>query len=107
MVSLITLHLLALERYSTMYLYHKFENRNQNRHLFFLFFFPFFLHVLFIVLGCCLAQPSFYTSPYLPAQFLLAEAVPGSEEDQPCTSCSPIYMSIPGLYAVQDGGTTN
>lgn len=37
----------------------------------------------------------------------LAEAVPGSEEDQPCISCSPIYMSIPGLYAVRDGGTTN
>lgn len=37
----------------------------------------------------------------------LAEAVPEREEDQPCISCSPIYMSIPGLYAVQDGGTTN
>lgn len=46
---------------------------------------------------------SYYTSYYLPAQSIsLAEAVPGNEEDCPCTSCNPSFaISIyKGCYAV-------
>lgn len=36
-----------------------------------------------------------YTSYYLPAQpIYLAEAVPGNEEDRPCTSCNPIIRNL-------------
>lgn len=65
-----------------------------------------FYHYLLSTL-CCLAKREALHLTISARPVFLAEAVPGSEEDQPCISCSPIYMSIPGLYAVRDGGTTN
>lgn len=61
--------------------------------------------IVYLLLLACKSEALHLTISARPV--FLAEAVPGSEEDQPCISCSPIYMSIPGLYAVRDGGTTN
>lgn len=41
------------------------------------------------------------TLAYLPAQPTMTEAVPGSEEDHPCISYSPLLFAILlGLYAM-------
>lgn len=60
--------------------------------------------VVMMSLGLCF--PFYYPShlAYLPAQPFLAEAVPGSEEDQPCTSYRSYFSQPFGLCAVQDGG---
>lgn len=41
------------------------------------------------------------TSAYLPVQFILAETVPGTEGDYPCTSAGPSFAKLSkGLFGV-------
>lgn len=53
---------------------------------------PWSLWLVFFMSSClCFLH---VTSHYLPAQPLLAEAVPGSEEDYPYISCSTSFAKV-------------